>query len=131
MGMFDYIYCKYPLPIAGANDLEYQTKDTDAQFLDRYEIRKDGSLWHEDYDVEDHSEYTKWKTNHDGQEPPSDMKLSSFLGCLTRINKRWSQVNFTGEICFYTSVEKKWIEWSAYFVEGKLKELTLIKNEPS
>ena len=31
MGMFDDIKCKYPLPVEGANALDYQTKDTDAQ----------------------------------------------------------------------------------------------------
>lgn len=56
MGMFDYLQCKYPLPNAGDNDLEYQTKDTPAQFLDRYEIRVDGSLRHLDYDIEDKSD---------------------------------------------------------------------------
>ncbi len=52
MGMFDYLKCKYPLPDASDNDLEYQTKDTPAQFLDNYEIRADGSLWHLDYDID-------------------------------------------------------------------------------
>lgn len=47
MGMFDYVRCQYPLPVAGANDLEYQTKDTPAQDLDHYEIHADGSLWHQ------------------------------------------------------------------------------------
>jgi hypothetical protein len=56
MGMFDHLKCKYPLPDAGDNDLEYQTKDTPAQFLDNYEIRADGSLWHLDYDIEDRSD---------------------------------------------------------------------------
>jgi hypothetical protein len=40
------------LPDASDNDLEYQTKDTPAQFLDNYEIRADGSLWHLDYDID-------------------------------------------------------------------------------
>ena len=38
MGMFDEITCKYPLSVEGANDLVFQTKDTDAQFLDLYEM---------------------------------------------------------------------------------------------
>lgn len=61
MGMFDDIKCKYPLPLNGANDLVYQTKDTPAQFLDKYEIREDGTLWHENYDIEDQSEAAFWK----------------------------------------------------------------------
>lgn len=38
MGMFDNIKCKYPLPVDGANALDYQTKDTDAQQLDNYDL---------------------------------------------------------------------------------------------
>ncbi|MBX7229846.1 MAG: hypothetical protein K1X48_09600 [Burkholderiaceae bacterium] len=48
MGMFDYVKCHYPLPVKGAEDLIYQTKDTPSQWLDMYEIRADGTLWHED-----------------------------------------------------------------------------------
>jgi len=45
MGLYDNITCKYPLPIPGANELEFQTKDTPRQDLDQYEIREDGTLW--------------------------------------------------------------------------------------
>lgn len=46
MGMFDYVRCQYPLPVEGANALDYQSKDTPAQLLETYEIRGDGRLWH-------------------------------------------------------------------------------------
>ena len=47
MGMFDYLRCEYPLPDGfDAAKIWFQTKDTDAQYLDEYEIRDDGSLWH-------------------------------------------------------------------------------------
>lgn len=130
MGMFDDLRCKYPLPLAGANDLVYQTKDTDAQFLDMYEIREDGTLWHEVYDIEDHSERGEWKKQNPGQDPPEG--LETFMGCMARVNKQWKQVVFTGEIRFYISTGKDhsgWIEWSAYFVNGHLLELHLIENK--
>jgi len=51
MGMFDTIFCKYPLPMpedpkgySGSGD--FQTKDLD-NVLSVYEIREDGSLWRE------------------------------------------------------------------------------------
>jgi len=142
--MFDDIKCKYPLPMAGANELDYQTKDTDHQFCDQYEIREDGTLWHEDYDVEDHSELAKWKAANPGKEPSEEMKtslLDAFCGCMTRVNTRWEQVNITGEIRFYTLYKIEhdkmingtnsldgWLEWSAYFVDGKLQQLHLLEN---
>ncbi|MDP2171888.1 MAG: hypothetical protein Q8J96_15870, partial [Rhodocyclaceae bacterium] len=118
MGMFDYLKCKYPLPDAGDDDLEYQTKDTPAQFLDNYEIRADGSLWHLDYDIEDRSD-----PNADG--------LARLVGRLSRVNERWEPVPFTGEIRFYCYVgENQCTEFSAYFVNGMLNFLTPIGKEP-
>ena len=73
MGMFDYIRCNYKMPISVIGNAEYQTKDTPAQFMDHYEIRPDGTLWHQNYDIQKHS----------------------------RVNKRWERVIITGEIVFY------------------------------
>lgn len=140
MGMFDDIKCKYPLPLKGANDLDYQTKDTPMQYLDSYEIREDGTLWHEEYDIEDHSEAGKWVKANPGKELPENLGLLSFAGCMARVNKRWLPVNITGEICFYTMYSIKdavlvnatacdgWLEWSAYFVDGKISQLHMITN---
>lgn len=131
--MFDDLRCEYPLPIEGANDIAYQTKDTPAQYMDLYVIRKDGTLWHEEYDVVDRSELGKWMATHPGIEPPDDqVNLMSISGCMTRVNKTWVQEKLTGEIRFYTTLGPKhtgWIEWSAYFVDGMLNQLHLIEEK--
>lgn len=106
MGMFDYLRCHYPLPWEGATALEYQTKDTPAQYLDQYEIRADGTLWHKDYDIEDHSD-------------PNAEGLRRIFGMMTRVNERWEPEALTGEIVFYAGD----FEFSAYFVGGKLRHL--------
>ena len=116
MGLFDYLRCKYPIPVDGANDLDYQTKDTPSQYMDSYEIREDGTLWHEAYDTEDRSD-------------PNATGLNALRGKMTRINARWEQQAITGEVRFYTSRDKpplNWIELSAYFVNGELKQLEVI-----
>ena len=114
MGMFDNIRCQYPMPVEGANDLDYQTKSTPEQWLDNYEIREDGTLFHEAYE----------SRTEDSPESP--------IGFYVRRDKlRWEAVNLTGEIRFYTSLPPKhsgWIEWSAYFVAGKLNQLHLIEH---
>lgn len=116
MGMFDYIRCLYPLPINYLNDEEFQTKSTPAQFLDNYEIRKDGSLWYERYDLEDHSDPTK-----EG--------IDKYFGILTRTNIKWIPMkDFTGEIVFYTVKQNTWFDFSAYFINGVLKSIHLIKD---
>jgi len=110
MGMFDYMRCHYTLPVSGAEALEYQTKDTPAQYLDQYEIRADGTLWHQDYDTEDRSD-----PNADG--------FARLFGCETRINDRWEPVTLTGEIVFYAGA----FMFSAYFVGGMLKHLETLQ----
>jgi hypothetical protein len=44
MGLFDNIRCHFPLPDGFEGDIEYQTKDTQAQYLDHYTITEDGRL---------------------------------------------------------------------------------------
>jgi len=111
MGMFDYINCKYPLPIQGER---FQTKDTPAQYLDLYEIREDGALWHKAYDTDDQSD-------------PEAEGFAALFGSAARVNERWEPCPFLGEIRFYTSInlggDDKWLEYSAYFVGGKLQQL--------
>lgn len=115
MGMFDDLRCDYPLPAAGANALRYQTKDTPAQWCDLYVIDADGQLLHEQYDTEDRSD-------------PNAEGLMRFAGCMTRVSKRLVPVtDFTGEIRFYGG-DCDWVEFSSYFVGGKLQSVTLIED---
>jgi hypothetical protein len=113
MGMFDEIRCKAKLPREGCGGLLFQTKDTPEQWLDMYEIREDGSLWHERYDIEDHSD------------PDAEDPLSRLCGSMTRVGKEWERCEMTGEVRFYTHTDKadirgSWVEFSAYFVHGLL-----------
>ena len=124
--MFDDITVKCPLPIVGANDYPYQTKSL-VNFCDRYEIREDGTLWHEEYDTEDRSEAAKWEHENPGQKAPE--ALDKFIGCMTAVNQRWvMESKFTGEVRFYHYLNPGWIEWSGYFVSGQLKELHLLEH---
>lgn len=107
MGMFDYI--RY-------SGHDYQTKDTPAQLLDHYEIREDGTLWHTAYD-------TEWVEDE-------NYLLKAYL---RQFNEREEFcADFIGEIRFYRHLDKKhtqWEEFSAYFVNGKMRELHQISGE--
>lgn len=113
MGMFDYITCKYPLPIRDLkikfNDFEFQTKDTPRQMCEHYEIDEDGRL--------------KWRM--DEIHPKTDEVISS----------EWIPASgFKGEIRFYGSSgnsepndsDAGWIEFAALFYRGVLRELCLV-----
>ncbi len=116
MGMFDELTCKYPLPVVGLEGRVFQTKDTPSQSLDHYEIREDGSLWGAEYDIEDRSD-------------PNATGLDSLIGCMTRVNERPVRQDLTGEIRFYDFHKnfKGWVEFSAYFVNGMLKDLHTVE----
>lgn len=99
MGMYDVIRCAYPLPVDGANGRTYQTQDTPSQSLDNYEIREDGSLWHQ----------------------PTECSIEGgweFVGDFT------GEILF---YCFQNGHEG-WIEWSTYFCMGKLVAINLVEN---
>ena len=101
MGMFDSLRCLYPLPVAGANTRDYQTKDTPCQSLNKYEITANGVLRHKEIDYEDNSESGDWVGHPD----------------------------LTGEICFYDLDDGGgWIEFSSYFVNGVLSQVHLIRD---
>lgn len=120
MGMYDELVCKARLPREEWQDLIFQTKDTPSQFCDLYEIRGDGMLFHQQYDIEDRSD----KNAPEGS-------LSRLVGMMTRVNPRVVPVpEFTGEIRFYTSHQGEWVEFSAYFANGIMSELHQIAPKP-
>jgi len=117
MGMFDTVYCEYPLPITEAQTLDFQTKSLN-RFMDDFKIDINGYLWCEHYEIEDRSD-------------PNAQGIERMFGCMTRINQRWEEENYTGEIRFYTHLDKeykRWIEFSSYFIRGKLQSLNVISD---
>ena len=118
MGMFDYINCEYPLPVDDAPKGDYQTKDTPAQSLDFYTIKADGTLWGQEYDIEDRSD-------------PTAKGPLAMRGMMTRVNHREKQCMMTGEVVFYTDKGPDrggWIQFSAYFKDGIIQQINAIEN---
>jgi len=146
--MYDHIVCRYPLPTVppawATPDYQYQTKSLGCR-MDLYEIRDDGTLWIEEYDTEDHSERAKWKAEHPNEELPqelADNPLSGFVGCMSRVNKRWVQQRFHGVLEFYHSnwssmsygmtftpdgCDHEGVTYEATFVDGILT--TIVETE--
>jgi len=115
MGMFDYLECQLPLPDTDETlTFDFQTKSLDC-WLDNYQIRSDGTLWHETYDIEDRSD-------------PNATGIYRMVGSATRVNRRWEQLAYTGEVEFYGRVDDIWYSYSAYFVRGYLKELHRLED---
>lgn len=86
MGVFDYVRIKYAgHGIGDVSGEEFQSKDTPTQYMDQYEIREDGTMWHEAHDTEDRSD-------------PTQPGLLGMFGVLTPVNHRWEQVDYEGEL---------------------------------
>ena len=117
MGMFDYLeIVDYPLP-DNIKRKSYQTKDLQCA-LDLYQIRADGSLWREDYDIEDHSD-------------PNAEGIYKIFGMMTRVNKHWVRESFSGEIVFYDlseDLDPHWVEFKAFLYGGKVLRIERIQD---
>lgn len=113
--MFDWVKCDYPLPWPEAADFgfDWQSKDTDAQYCDRYEIRADGTLWHENYDA-------RWEKD-----------THAILGVYRyRDNIRWEQVQCTGKIEIHHWVEDVGMySVSFWFRDGVVRKAVFDKQE--
>ena len=131
MGMYDNINCLYPLPhpekageLSDCNfaEFDFQTKDLD-NVLDRYEIRTDGTLWHELYDIEDKSD-------------PNATGIEHLFGMYSKTNVHWMQMlDYSGSIDFCDFITNDalqndyWIEYTATYSCGKLISIVLKKFE--
>jgi hypothetical protein len=101
MGMFDEVRCKYPMPVKqDFSDQWFQTKSLDC-FLDKYEIREDGTLWECEY-------------NGGGDW----VQVKCFTGEIRFYRFHSELVGQRGN--------RGWVEFSSYFVRGELKQLELI-----
>ena len=108
MGLYDNIRCQFSLPLAGANDLPYQTKDTDMQGLATYEIREDGTLW--------------LVCNNRGEMNPERVPFDGELNFYTTygiVDGRMVDIPHSG-----------WVEWCARYDHGELKQMKLVRDTP-
>jgi hypothetical protein len=97
MGMFDYLTCHYRLPVPGANEREYQTKDTPCQACNKYEITAEGTLRHQE-----------WPT---GADAPW-VEHPDFAGKL--------------RFCDFSDKNKGWLEFVATFENGRVSNIIVI-----
>lgn len=131
MGMFDYIVCKYKLPLPenlielSADEIQnetFQTKDFVSSML-TYEIKKDGSLWV-------HKNEYEYKKGD-----PNSKSIFERIGQLEVIKSWEERLEYTGEVIFYTSIVEDEhkndyvIDYKATFFKGSLVELNMIKFE--
>lgn len=124
MGMFDYIYCEYPLPVSEIEEqmddvpnwqeMEFQTKGLGkgyGGFLDKYTIEDDGQIYLDKIDKEWHEDEETGEVSI--REIPSGVEKQEY----------------TGELHFYgmhlDTDYDFFMEFKALFWKGELKEIYL------
>ncbi len=98
MGMFDEVRIRYQLPWSEVQREIWQSKETPAQKLEHYEIREDGTLWHEACDIR----------FEDAPETVLGVRIH-------RDNKRWEQRVVDGQIECHTDLVDPAASYSVRF----------------
>ena len=130
MGMYDYIYCDYPLPkgCGVAQKKAFQTKDFDCQML-TYRITKEGRLIKEVYEYEKTPEEERpfW-----GTEKWDKGEFYRLCGSMRpKQDTPPIDINFHGDVNFYTShgLEGEWFEFAARFTDGELQWVRRVTDD--
>jgi hypothetical protein len=134
MGMFDYINCKYPLPLTEElkalnvvwAEKEFQTKDLD-NYLGNYIIAENGELL-EHIQEREYVPYTKEEVKQ------KQIKAWDLWKEVLVKNEYDKKINHHGVITFYTDAELNdsetlWIDFKAFFIYGKLDKIELVETK--
>lgn len=145
MGLYDYINCQYKLPIPENRGeltekdfyriFNFQTKSLGKE-MRNYEIREDGSVFVESFDLE----FRKYSEEEIGRWDEID-GLFQIEGEYKKINKKWIPYH-TGDsiITFYDLYcplendgfgikEQYWVEYEMSFKDSKVESVKLVKFE--
>lgn len=121
MGLYDTLKIKYPLPDLELQDSIFQTKSLVCAML-KYTINEDGELiLHEVEWVEVPEEQRFYYGKPEWEKDD----LYKMIGSIKSIPISYKKVNHTGFVRFYkiSDNHKKWYEYLAKFVDGKLTNL--------
>jgi hypothetical protein len=126
MGMFDYLLCEYALPIGVpdwlTNDIVFQTKDTESQYMETYVITEQGRLIHQAVKYETVPEEERPYYGKPEWETATWMQI---CGMIRKIPIGNVDTNFHGDLHFHGMSEKEpydfcglvarftngWLEW--------------------
>lgn len=115
MGMFDYLRCEMPLPVEWPTEgFGFQTKDTDAQYMERYTITSDGRLVH-------HA--VQYESTPKDELPYPDAKpgtWQSICGIIKSVPTGDVEVPMHGDLGFHDYDRSRgWVSFIARFTEGR------------
>ena len=117
MGMFDYLKCEYQLPDEKAQNALFQTEDTNAQYMERYTLTREGRLIHHTVRYEQVPQEERPYPNA----KPDDMRY--WIGSIRSVPTGDEDTEFHGSLCFYTDLDGEWFEYIALLKDGNVIDL--------
>ncbi len=131
MGMFDYVKCEYPLPEntpEWARESVFQTKETNAQFMETYIITAQGRLIHKSvrYELVPENERPYY-----GKPEWDKSDIFKSAGCMRSVPIGDVDTNYHGDIYLFGCSEKmppEFCELVARFTNGNIQYIKLIEN---
>lgn len=154
MGMYDYIKCEYPLPDAHMQDALFQTKDTEAMYLEHYTITRDGKLVH--HGVAYGETPPEERPYYDPEIKGFKSAVDEFCGSISETPTGDIEIPYHGDVYFYTSVgwfadgtktyrisdgqgqrvtdgpwesaTEEWFEYQARFTNGRVEWIRRVDN---
>lgn len=120
MSLFDFLQCDMPLPARPeVQHLLFQTR-TFGNGMEYFRIDENGSLYIEQYDIEDRSD-------------PNDDVLTVLANTLIKTNLREAPLTFCGLLEFHASYGKThdgMVEFEADVSSGKVTAIRLVIDHP-
>jgi hypothetical protein len=115
MGMFDYLKCEYPLLDKKAQNALFQTKDTNAQYMEKYILTREGRLIHHTVRYEPIPEEDRPCPNGEG--------MLKWIGSIRSVSTGYEDTGFHGSLCFYTDIDGERFEYIALLKDGSVIDL--------
>ena len=116
MSLYDNVSIEFDLPDELKEIAEWQTKDFDHPFLNKYVITKTGRLLKEKVHYEDRSD-------------PNATGIMALVGALSAVHDGWEDMNYHGMLNFHgLDKNNKYISCEAKFTDGECIEIKKVEE---
>jgi hypothetical protein len=118
MGLFDYVLVEVPVEgIADPSAIEWQTKEFDWPYMEKYKITAEGRLLHEVVHYEDLSNPFA-----------PEGSWERFAGCQTPVHEWWRDTEYHGDLEMCACIAPDYPHYVARFTHGQLESIKV--NRP-
>jgi len=104
----------------------FQTKSFHDPSMTKYIINKRGRLYVEQVEYQPVPENKRPYYGTKKWHQKNGQNIWRVVGSIKKVNKKIVPFNFTGHVIFYGENKKKWHEYKACFIKGKLQSIVIM-----